>query len=235
MKSIKIDRNRIDDIDERTYEKPFTLSDGIRSYDWRLLDLLVATGQTELIKLILSRNEGLVNLSDKFGRNASYIAILFEQEECLEILKEHNVQFLCYNWIFGYSQLPNQIGAVTKDDLDDAMQRIWDKQALTLCAQGKITLFKLNTLEKFKRLNTFKCSNLSVFEHIPTGFDNYFAGSFQKIFDKFGDSTDDILTTLVPIDPKTRDGEFEYRLFGEYIKPGLNCFKFSELKSRLHS
>ena len=83
LKSIKIDRNRIDAIDVRTYEKPFTLSDGIRSYDWRLLDLLVATGQTELIKSILSRNEGLVNLSDKFGRNASYIAILFEQEECL--------------------------------------------------------------------------------------------------------------------------------------------------------
>ena len=158
MKSIKIDRNRIDAIDERTYEKPFTLSDGIRSYDWRLLDLLVATGQTELIKLILSRNEGLVNLSDKFGRNASYIAILFEQEECLEILKELNVQFLCYNWIFGYSQIPNKIGAVTHDDLDDAMQRIWDKQALTLCAQGKITLFNLNTLEKSKRLKI--CLNI---------------------------------------------------------------------------
>lgn len=142
LKSIKIDRNRIDAIDERTYVKPFTLGDGIRSYDWRLLDLLVATGQTELIYLILSRNEGLVNLSDKFGRNASYIAILFEQEECLEILKEHNVQFLCYNWMFGYSQLPNKIGAVTDDDLDDAFQRIWDKQALTLCAQGIISSFK---------------------------------------------------------------------------------------------
>ena len=67
----------------------------------------------------------------------------------------------------------------------------------------------------FKHLN-----DLSVFEHIPGGFDNYFEGKFQRIFDKFGDSTDGILTTLVPIDPKTKDGKLEFRLFGEYIKPG---------------
>ena len=72
----------------------------------------------------------------------------------------------------------------------------------------------------YKRLNALKFSDLSVFEHIPASFDNYFEGKFQRIFDKFGDSTDDILTTLVPIDPKTIDGKLEFRLFGEYIKPG---------------
>ena len=73
-----------------------------------------------------------------------------------------------------------------------------------------------------------KCTDLSVFERIPAGFDNYFEGKFQRIFDKFGDSTSDILTRLIRIDPKTRDGELEFRLFGEYIKPGLNCFQFSQ-------
>ena len=66
---------------------PFPLSDGIRSLEWRLLDLLAATGQTKLINSTLSRNKGLVNSSDKFGRNASYIAILFEQEECEEAFR----------------------------------------------------------------------------------------------------------------------------------------------------
>ena len=85
------------------------------------------------------------------------------------------------------------------------------------------SLILIKDIRIYKRLNTLNCSDRSVFERIPAGFDNYFEGKFKRIFDKFGDSSDDILTRLVPIDPKTKYGKREFRLFGEYIKPGLKC------------
>ena len=78
-----------------------------------------------------------------------------------------------------------------------------------------------------KRQNKVKFSYLSVFERIPARFDNYFEGKFQRIFDKFRDSTVDVLTKLIPVGPRQKDGKIsEFRLFAEYIKPGLYCFQF---------
>ena len=40
-------------VDPSTYANYVKISDGIRSYRWRILDLLVATGQTDLVETII--------------------------------------------------------------------------------------------------------------------------------------------------------------------------------------
>ena len=53
LKEVELAAEDVYAIDPSTYKNFVAISDGIRSYHWRILDLLVATGHTDLIELIL--------------------------------------------------------------------------------------------------------------------------------------------------------------------------------------